>query len=398
MRFNFTILVICFYRFMHNHILRLVYLQLKKKMHALYLATVFAGALICLLTSLLLFARRKAGERSRVLLAVIVFFSVFNYLPRFIDLCNGEIPEGVISVKLLLVAYFMVISYILYPLEVISPGWLNAKRLLALYASWLILLGVYISSRFAGVTYGTYASISEMIPYVAQFDVLFRLIICVLIFSPILAVFFLRRSKRYTNSDTVWIRKYVLAFLFNILAYMIVLIFNHPYINILYYYVSVGCSLYIVYMELFDRLIIPTEIMPSDFSVIPEPPKSTSGLHCNTSHSDLIERLNAHIHANKAWRNPDLNLNALASALYTNRTTLAQAMQANGYENYTLYINKLRVDDFLSQMKTGQWDNFQDVFFYVGFRSRATALRNFRRITGKTPSEFFTQHTTEMQD
>lgn len=55
-------------------------------MQYLYIATVFAGALVCLLASLLLVVRRKTGERSRVILAVIVFFSVFNYIPRFIAL------------------------------------------------------------------------------------------------------------------------------------------------------------------------------------------------------------------------------------------------------------------------------------------------------------------------
>ena len=91
-------------------------------MHYLYAATVFAGALVCLLASLLLFARRKGCERSRVILSIIVLFSVFNYIPRFIALFNGHEPEFVVSTKLLLVANFMIVSYIMYPIEVISPG------------------------------------------------------------------------------------------------------------------------------------------------------------------------------------------------------------------------------------------------------------------------------------
>lgn len=55
-------------------------------LQSLYLATVFAGAMVCLLTSLMLFARRKSGERSRIILSCIVLFSVFNYITRFVAL------------------------------------------------------------------------------------------------------------------------------------------------------------------------------------------------------------------------------------------------------------------------------------------------------------------------
>ena len=82
-------------------------------MQHLYIATVFAGALVCLLASLLLFARCKSGERSRIILAVIVSFSVYNYITRFIALSNGYVPEIVVSAKLLLQAIFMVICYVM---------------------------------------------------------------------------------------------------------------------------------------------------------------------------------------------------------------------------------------------------------------------------------------------
>jgi YesN/AraC family two-component response regulator len=105
--------------------------------------------------------------------------------------------------------------------------------------------------------------------------------------------------------------------------------------------------------------------------------------------SALIERLDAYVKKNRAWRDPDLSLNILSSKLYTNRTTLAQAMRENGYGSYTNYINKLRIDDFLEQIESGQSANFQEAFFFVGFRSRGTALRNFRQFAGMPPSEYF---------
>lgn len=352
-------------------------------MQYIYISTVFAGALVCLLASLLLFVRRKAGERSRIILSVIVFFSVFNYIARFISLCCGENPEVVVSAKMLLIAYFMVVSYIMYPIEVISPGWLNLKRVIALYSSWLVLSLIYIITDFAGVEYSSYNSILEMLPRIRNFEVWFRLLISLMIFSPVLSIFIIHNSHIYRNSDGVWIKKYVITFFLNIVAYMAVLIFENALLNILYYYISVGCSLYIVYMELFDRLIVTNMETAKSLSI--------EKVVVDNKSNVLIDRLNVYLNKSKAWRDPDLTLNALASKLFTNRTTLSNTLRENGYENYTHYINRLRVEDFIDQIQNGGWDNFKDVFFFVGFRSRGTALRNFRQFTGKTPSEYFTK-------
>ena len=364
-------------------------------MQYLYLATVFAGALVCLLASILLFVRRKEAKRSRVILAVIVFFSVYNYITRFIALCNGETPELVVSAKLLLQANFMVLGYILYPIEVIAPGWLSFRRILKLYSYWLLAVVVYLISLQLRVEYTPYGSLLGMLAHSGSFEVWFRLLLSVLIFAPALIVFFIHQTRLYRKSDHIWVRKYVLTLSVNMLAYMLVLMFNHPEFNILYYYVSVGCSLYIVYMELFDRLIVKT--LPA--AVAEEKEETTDetddSFLCpekcgnDKKNSVLIQRLDNYMKIHKAWRNPDLSLNTLASELFTNRTSLAQAMRESDYENYSNYINRLRIEDFLQQIESGQMLNFQETFFFVGFRSRSTALRNFRQFTGSTPSEYF---------
>ncbi len=224
-------------------------------MQQLYTATVFAGALVFLLASILLLFRYKSGERSRIFLAVIVFFSVLNYLNRYIEIIHGNEPQLVVSAKLLLVANFMVVCYIMYPLEVISPGWLNFQRILKLFSYWFILLGIFLASLWAGVEYTPYRTLVEMFANADRFEVWFRLLLALLMFSPILFIIYIYRTGLYHNSDHIWIKKYVITFSINIIAYILVLTFDSQIVNTLYYYVSVGCSLYIVYLELFDRLI-----------------------------------------------------------------------------------------------------------------------------------------------
>lgn len=366
-------------------------------MHQLYIATVFAGALVFLLVSVLLILRHKSGDRSRIFLAVIVLFSFFNYIVRFIDLVKGNLPEFVVSPRLLLVAIFMLFSYILYPLEVIYPGWLNLRRTIKLYSVWIFFTCVYLLSSCVGVEFSTYYSIIEMIPHANNFEVWFRLLLSLVMFSPVLFIFNIYQKKIFHNSDSVWIKKYVIVFLINVFAYIIVLMFNDQIINTLYYYVSVGCSLYIVYLELFDRLTAKSSVLSTfkknDFqnevSANVDYPLMIQNNEIEVKSSILIERLDNYMKNNYAWRDPDLNLNSLASAIFSNRTSLAQVLRDNRYGNYTNYIKKLRIDDFIQLISSRQIISFQEAFYFVGFRSRSTALRSFQQITGKSPTEYF---------
>ena len=368
-------------------------------MQNFYIATVFFGALVYLLSSIVLFLQRKSGDRSRIVFSIIILFTFLNYIVRFISMVNDNEPELVLTPKLLLVANFMLLTYIMYPLEVISPGWLNFRHFLKLYSGWFILVFIYLISKYAGVEYTSYSSLIDMIPNAAKFEVWFRLLLALSMFSSILFVVYLYRTNLYRNSDHVWINIYIITFLINVLAYILVLMFDNIIIHIIYDYISVGRLVYFVYLELFDRLIgkqttaTPAEIKNNEDEKIVAAAANTSTLNAKSvieqRNAALIKRLETYMKDNNAWRDPDLSLNTLASELYTNRTTLAQVLQDNGYENYTNYIKKLRIDDFLQQIESGMSENFQEAFFYVGFRSRSTALRNFQQVTGVSPSEYF---------
>lgn len=362
-------------------------------MHSLYIATTFAGALVCLLASILLFSRRKEGERSRIILAVIVFFSVVNYIPRFISLSNGVEPEVIVSVPLMLVGIFMILSYLLYPIEVISPGWLNLKRLLKLFLPLLFLFIIFLISKSAGVEYSEHRSLCEMFPLSNRFETWFRLLIVVFIIITVPFIYFFPYTVKYKNTDSIWIRKYVITLSINIVAYLLVLTFDDLIIHTLYYYISVGCSLFIVYMELFVRLIRKEEQKDSKIQHTPLD-ESTS----KSRNEILIENLDLYMEETYAWRNPDLTLGALSAALCTNRTSLAKVIQDGGHTNYTQYINSLRIKDFIKSVESNQSVNFQDAFFDAGFRSRTTALRQFRHFTGKIPSEYFLEKAGENID
>ena len=196
----------------------------------------------------------------------------------------------------------------------------------------------------------------------------------------------------------------MIIFSINTIAFLWILWDRSLISSTLYYYISVGCSLLIAYRELSTRFIRnpmsenPFPEMPS--KVFEETLYNSSEVDTlydepENNNSELFSRLDEYMKKNAAWRDPELTLNNLSSIMNTNRTSLSLAIQKSEYGNYTTYINKLRFDDFVYCVTSNCSGNFQQAFYDAGFRSRATALRNFRQITGMTPTEYFMKMRTE---
>lgn len=375
-------------------------------MNNLYLSTIFAGANICLLTFFLLLVRRNDGERSRIILAFIILFSVFNYTKRYIDVSNGNEFQFEISAEMLLLALFMVTSYIMYPVEVISPGYLNLKRIFKIYTPFVIATSIFLVCKFIGIEFTHYYTMTEMVNNITHFDVIFRLFIILLIFSPIITLFFTPHTRQYNNAGKSWVRKYIALFVINTLAYLIVITFHTTFFKIAYYYISVGCSLGIVYMELFERLIRKSSTIidySNNYREIFNADCDKNNEDATTGNISLEQKINQNIKTTSylcekihecmeqklAYRDPDLCIQTLSEMLNTNRTTLARAIQEIGYESFTVYVNTLRINDFIKQIEEKRTIQFKTAFYDAGFRSRATAIRNFKLVTGKSPSEYF---------
>src|SRR5574344_602658 len=60
-----------------------------------------------------------------------------------------------------------------------------------------------------------------------------------------------------------------------------------------------------------------------------------------------------------------------------------------GIDSITTYINNYRISDFIFLLNKYNEMSIKEAFYICGYRSRTTAIRNFRTITGKTPTEYF---------
>lgn len=296
----------------------------------------------------------------------------------------------------------------MYPIEVVSPGWITWKRLLKIYAPAIGLALFYYVTLRMGVEYPLYDTVGDMAKDIWSFQVIFRLILALLIFTPAVLLYYVPFTRRYNNTDHKWMRGYITAVMINMIAYLVANIDDSFAVCSAYIVVSILCSMYIIYQELYVRLIRqpidsilskPKTEIEWQPMVDGEPENELKTVKLDSAGQkelDLFKRLENYMNSTQAWQDPDLSTGKLASVLYTNRTSLLKAIQNHGYSGYVSYVNGKRVAEFIQIVnQQGAACNYIQTFFDVGFRSKATALRNFKDITGVIPSEYFQKQIKE---
>lgn len=88
-----------------------------------------------------------------------------------------------------------------------------------------------------------------------------------------------------------------------------------------------------------------------------------------------------------AWhRDPQLTLTTLAAALDTSPRTLSRTLNEGLGVSFNDFINRLRVDEAVQRLRASNAPDVLRVALDVGFASKASFNRAFKRHTGTTPS------------
>ena len=331
------------------------------------------------LCAFILWMRRCDGDRSRLTLSVVWLFLALLFSSRaFVD--GQLVPSGVLPPVNLVGGLLMVTLLCLYPIEVIRPGWLNARRLFM-----LLLPAIFIGSIFhlPGIKLRQLQTFGDMLAHIGEPNVYWRLI---LLFGIILPSALLLHVIPYnwmkSRVRLRWIRHYTCTILLISALYAVFMLTRSASVSVAHLLVCLTLAMVVTYEELFARFCLP-----ADCSVVAsvEPVATVSS---SEEDNPLVMRLNHLFDEEKVWQNPDLTVVRLAQMLGTNRSYLAQAIQEAGYVNFADLINRHRVEAFCCMAEDGKVESVQDAFFLVGFRSKETALRSFKKYTGSLPSEY----------
>lgn len=177
-------------------------------------------------------------ERARSIMATMMLFIALSCLPDIVAIGNGTSYIGdsiVLNPYLATCANILVILLLLYPLEVIKPGWLNQNRILKICWPFLFVVLIYYGGcLLSGEGIEALTTTSELTAKIHEFNVWGRFIILadILLYS-LSIVYFLNKysgdygdwlDKNYSNEDGLgirWIKRFVYCTLLLIILIII---------------------------------------------------------------------------------------------------------------------------------------------------------------------------------
>ena len=108
-----------------------------------------------------------------------------------------------------------------------------------------------------------------------------------------------------------------------------------------------------------------------------------------TECEDIVRRMRKYIETEKPYRNPDLKMSDLAEVMQLSSSKLSQVFNLYLNENYYVFINSYRLDEFKRRIDAGDAERFTILAIseQCGFK-KSSFFATFRRVEGMTPAEY----------
>ena len=327
------------------------------------------------ISGILLWKRRKeTGDYSRNIQAIFSWVSaLFAFTFIFRTWAESTVVYGAfLEPEHTFVPLLIQMAFFFYPLEIIRP--LKLTKVYALLFAPLLVL--FIIGMCGGIQYTTIQTYSDLWQHIAEPDVLFRLFALTVMLLYGFSLFLVPYDWRKSCADRRFIRNYAIGYcLIGVFHFAVQL--SHSYIFLLLHQMMwIFFFLSITYYELKERLLMPKI---KECLEISGPDSATM---------DLWSRIVMVLETKGRWRDPSLGLTSISDELNSNRTYIGDAFKQNTGLTFGEYITKRRIDYVVGELKQNPKASIHELFVYVGYSQRTTAVRNFRKITGTTPSEF----------
>ena len=356
----------------------------------LSLTVVSISLVVCLVCGIMLWVKRNGvPDRSRLILSLICFCSavscawrIWTYLagPDFMPYKELFLPFQ------LLVGLAILTFFILYPVEVMRPGWLftldqservkGVGRLLLFFLPAVIML----VAMAAGMEFLPIYSWSDISTHLfLRPDMVLRILVAVCIAGLTVVVLVLPYNWRESSVDNRWRRCFALMMLVTVLllfGQLLTHVLLFHYLHLLWFAFVVA---YYTYYELHER-VLPAPLAETGIQdVTPQ----TVGV-------DLWQSISKILEGQQMWRNPDIDVNGMATMVLSNSYSVGQCVKSNTGLSFDDYVNRLRTDFMVGELRREPKQAIERLFFIAGFRSRATASRCFLKFQNITPTDFVT--------
>ncbi|MBX2895763.1 MAG: AraC family transcriptional regulator [Cyclobacteriaceae bacterium] len=362
------------------------------------------GIIITLFLLVLLLTKKEQTLSDKVLsfwLGVIsihlILFTLNNpkgnfYFPYLLGL---EIPIPLLHGPLLF----------LYTTSLTSKRILKRKDLFH-FIPYLIAQFSLIPFQIKTVAEKIFVYNNEGIGYTLQTTIIFISILTSGIIYTILSIRVLQMHKKKIKENYSYTEKINLQWLFNLIVglsciWLVVFFANDDYIfvSVVFYVLFIGYY-GIKQVGIFtDQQPDVGFLMESDLSLKrglsalenSKHDKSLPSLnHFENIHSELTKLM----HKEKLFLTPELTLSMVSAHLNIHPNTLSAVINRVEEKNFFDYINTMRVEEFKERISKAENHSYTllAIAHDCGFNSKTSFNRNFKNITGQSPSEYLKDH------
>ena len=331
--------------------------------HGALVALSFFGALLLFVHSEGLRVRKAFGYTLLVWGIADSFFIVQNYglgVPVYQLGAESMTSYELMAANLL--AWLMLV----YPTEVLRPGWLNFQRAVIQLLPMIALV---------------------VMDYVVPADL--RILIMLYPFALLVQLLASVRAYRIWCEDnfasmehieTQWIVRYLMMVLVIALSYVYICVSKSPVRTF-----TQNTLLFLVFTYSIEQILFR-----------PDPRKVTkdseddvqAGEQQEPENAAYREKLEQWMEDEKPYRNPEFRLMDLRTILPLNRTYLSQFIHDEYDCTFYQFVNSYRVEEAQRLMRENPEMKMADVSAQAGFSSPTYFIRIFTGATGETPREW----------
>lgn len=359
------------------------------------------GIAITLFLSLILFTKKNKNLSDKILLgwlivvlihlALFVLISSKEYI-QFPQFLGFEIPLPLLHGPIL----FLYTKSLTDSRKIRSNIWLHFIPFLIAFTSIVPFLLLDYKEKI-----NVYQN--EGIGYTILTTIIFTGTIASGVFYSVLSLLFLRRYQKRIKDKFSYIDKINLQWLFGLiiglsLIWAVVLFANEKFIfsTVVFYVLFIG-YFGIKQVGIFTNqppaiIAIPKDSIES-LGLYEKPIENPKYEKSSLTNSELEAKHSALVHLmkeKKLYLTPELTLANVAEELGEHANILSQVINRVEKRNFFDYINKLRVEEFKEKVVVPDNQKFTllSLAYECGFNSKTSFNRNFKGITGKSPSEY----------
>lgn len=341
-----------------------------------------AATIFFLTWSFRVFPVRKKSMMMRMMFYNLAFLTFCN-IRDTVFLVDGLWEDRYLTCLSVLMDLIFVPLFSSFFFEVLSPGWVKARRVVSCMTPQILFLSAYAIYP------------SEHIYNVALvFTFVFAIISVCIIFRLSYKYWkYIESNYSYTEKiGTGWVLVGALVMMLCTTVYLTVFYDETWLGNAVYYGISV-----LSWVLLYSLAIRHTVLPSPSFIVFHSPwdkPETDQvpvpdELDIPLVLQQIRDGLEHVMKVQKMYLNPKLTLVDLASAIGTNRTYLSDYLNKVLHTTFYEYVNTLRVKEACTILdERNQNRSMQEVSEMSGFNSTSTFNRSFFKVMGMTPSQY----------